>query len=86
MHSPLRIGVLGLSHDHAWDNLPALAAHADATIVAAADPNEPLTTRAAEDYGCKTYESPTELLANESWTQSLFSVVTPKVLIWPFAP
>ncbi len=66
MHSPLRIGVLGLSHDHSWDNLPLLAAHADATIVAAADPIEPLTTRAAEDYGCKTYESPTELLGNES--------------------
>ena len=65
MNSPIRIGVLGLSHDHVWDNLPFLADHEDATIVAAADPNDPLTTRAAEEYGCKTYASATELLADE---------------------
>ncbi len=65
MHTPLRVGILGLSHDHAWDNLPFLQAHDDATLVAAADPNAPLTTRAAEEYGCKTYASPEELLSSE---------------------
>lgn len=65
MNTPLRIGILGLSHDHVWDNLPSLAAHEDAIIVAAADPNDPLTTRAAEEYGCKSYQSPTELLSTE---------------------
>ena len=65
MTEPLRIGVLGLSHDHVWDNLPFLAAHTDADLIAAADPNEPLTTRAAEEYGCKTYASSAELLENE---------------------
>jgi predicted dehydrogenase len=65
MTSPLRIGVLGLSHDHVWDNLPFLAAHEDAELVAAADPNDPLTTRIATEYGCKTYTSSSELLDKE---------------------
>jgi predicted dehydrogenase len=65
MSEPLRIGVLGLSHDHVWDNLPFLVAHEDAELVAAADPNAPLTARIAKEYGCKTYASSSELLEKE---------------------
>jgi predicted dehydrogenase len=65
MNEPLKIGVLGLCHDHVWDNLPFLAKHDDAELVAVADPNEPLATRAAEEYGCKTYSSLDDLLENE---------------------
>lgn len=65
MTTPLKIAVLGLVHDHVWDNLPFLAAHKDAALIAAADPNEPLLTRIATEYGCKTYVSADELLATE---------------------
>lgn len=65
MNDQLRIGILGLSHDHAWYNLPFVDSHEDLAMVAAADPNEPLTSRAAEDYGCKTYNDPADLLENE---------------------
>ena len=66
MTDPIRIAALGLTHDHVWDNLPFLAAHTDAELVAAADPNQPLLTRIATDYGCKTYRSADELLTHES--------------------
>lgn len=50
--SKIRIGVLGLTHDHVWDNLKDLAKSRDAKLVAVADPNEPLLERAAKEYGC----------------------------------
>lgn len=62
MNDPLKIGILGLSHDHVWDNLPFLVSHEAMELVAAADPNEPLTARIATEYGCKTYHSADELL------------------------
>ncbi len=65
MTDPLRIAVLGLTHDHVWDNLPFLSTHTDAELIAAADPNEPLLSRIATDYGCKTYTSAADLLASE---------------------
>jgi predicted dehydrogenase len=65
MNEPLRIGVLGLCHDHVWDNLPFLVKHEDTQLVAVADPNEPLITRAAVEYGCKTYGSAEDLLDTE---------------------
>lgn len=65
MTEPLRIAVLGLTHDHVWDNLPHLAAHDDAELIAAADPNDPLTDRLASEYGCNVYGSSDELLDSE---------------------
>ncbi|MCB1119964.1 MAG: Gfo/Idh/MocA family oxidoreductase [Verrucomicrobiae bacterium] len=66
MTEPLKIAVLGLIHDHVWDNLPFLAAHSDAELVAAADSNEPLLTRVATEYGCRTYTSTEDLLEKET--------------------
>jgi predicted dehydrogenase len=43
--APLRIGVLGLSHDHVWSNLTALAAGEAGRLVAAADPDPQLRAR-----------------------------------------
>jgi len=43
----LRVGVLGLSHDHVWGNLAALAAGALGRAVAAADPDPELRARLA---------------------------------------
>ena len=38
MAAPLRIGVLGLSHDHVWGNLVALATGELGRLVAVAEP------------------------------------------------
>ena len=65
MKPSLKIGILGLIHDHAWSNLEALANCKDADLVAASDPNEPLTARVSDEFCCKTYGSHEELLDSE---------------------
>lgn len=52
---PLRIGVLGLTHDHVWYNLKNLEDLRDATLVAVADPNQPLLDRAKQQFNCAAY-------------------------------
>jgi len=66
MSDTLRIGVLGLTHDHIWGEAEAVAACSEARLVAAADPNAPLTTRFAEQFGCPIYASADALLGSES--------------------
>ena len=46
-----RVGVLGLSHDHVWPNLRALAAGELGRLVAAADPDPALRERLAGQHG-----------------------------------
>tara|TARA_A100001037_G_C15081767_1_gene604639 strand:+ start:192 stop:1223 length:1032 start_codon:yes stop_codon:yes gene_type:complete len=65
MSEKLRIGVLGLTHDHVWAEVAAASECQSAELVAAADPNEPLTERFTETYGCRVYEDATSLLKNE---------------------
>jgi predicted dehydrogenase len=60
-----RIGVLGLTHDHVWGNLAALAAADNGELVAAADPNGPLLEKVRELYGCAVYADHQEMLARE---------------------
>lgn len=55
MANPLRIGVLGLTHDHVWSNTQELTQLKDARLVAVADPNEPLLDRARKEFNCPTY-------------------------------
>lgn len=62
MSDRIRIGVLGLAHDHVWDNLPALTAHADAELVAAADRDEQLRTRFSSEFDRPVFSDPLELL------------------------
>ncbi len=50
MPEKLRIGVLGLTHDHVWDNLEALAGSEDGVLVAAADPHEELQQSVVQKY------------------------------------
>ncbi|MBJ7599996.1 MAG: gfo/Idh/MocA family oxidoreductase [Candidatus Nephthysia bennettiae] len=58
----LRIGVLGLSHDHVWDNLNQLVHLGGAQIVAAADGRSELRER-VRDHGCElVLESAEQLL------------------------
>ena len=65
MPTPLRIGVLGLTHDHIWDNLPDAATHPDVRIVAAADPHQALLGRFEREYQGRPYTNPETLLDSE---------------------
>lgn len=59
----LRVGVLGLTHDHIWGELEALAASEQGVLVGAADPHEELRlhlTRAYPD--ARAFDSPEALL------------------------
>jgi len=63
MTTPLRIAVLGMAHDHLWDNLPHLAACDQADLVAGADANPRLRDLFCERSGCATvHEGYAELL------------------------
>jgi predicted dehydrogenase len=66
MSSLLKIGVLGLTHDHIWGNLRDLERSERGTLVAAADPNTPLLERIAGQYDCRTYASYETMLDGES--------------------
>jgi predicted dehydrogenase len=48
----LRVGVLGMTHDHIWGNLADLKQSSLGELVAAADPNEELLAKAQQDYAC----------------------------------
>ncbi|MBC9889007.1 MAG: Gfo/Idh/MocA family oxidoreductase [Opitutae bacterium] len=65
MSETLKIGALGLIHDHVWSNLAALANCDGAELVAASDSNEPLTARVSREYCCRTYATHEELLDSE---------------------
>jgi predicted dehydrogenase len=62
---PVRIGVLGLTHDHVWYNLKELKSVRDAALVAAADPNEPLLEQFRQEHKRPAYADPEEMLARE---------------------
>ena len=49
--SRLRVGVLGLSHDHVWANLAAIAAGDQGALVAVAEPDPRLRERLAREHG-----------------------------------
>ena len=52
MPDKLRVGVLGLSHDHIWDNLKTLNESSEGVLVAAADPHPELQEQ-VRSYGCE---------------------------------
>ena len=59
----LRVGVLGLSHDHIWPNLKALAAGDVGRLVAVAEPDPALKARLADEQGeVETTDSYDDLL------------------------
>lgn len=61
----IRIGVVGLSHDHIWDNLKDLKDVPGGSLVAAADPNQPLLDKFTAEYGCPTYLDAEEMMDQE---------------------
>lgn len=63
MSAPIRVGILGLTHDHIWGNLDDLAASTLGNLVAVADPNVPLLDKVRSEYGCETvFENYAEML------------------------
>lgn len=66
MSDTLRVGVLGLTHDHIWGEAEAVANCEETQLVAAADPNGPLTARFKDQFDCPTYASAEAMLENES--------------------
>lgn len=59
------VAVLGLIHDHVWDNLPSLRDCEGAGLVAAWDENAPLRERVQNEYGCRSYENVEKLFDQE---------------------
>ncbi|MFN9112080.1 MAG: Gfo/Idh/MocA family protein, partial [Bacteroidota bacterium] len=62
MSKALRIGILGMTHDHVWDVLRHAHEVADMQIVAAADPSEELRTAATNAGIKKVFADYLELL------------------------
>lgn len=60
-----RIGVLGLTHDHIWDNLSQVAEDKGAQLVAAADPHEQLLGKVEREFSCRPYRNYETMLDNE---------------------
>ncbi|MBC8354013.1 MAG: Gfo/Idh/MocA family oxidoreductase [Planctomycetes bacterium] len=65
MSTPLRIGILGLTHDHIWDHLPDVQTNADTRLVAVADPHQALIGRAEAEFHCRPYSNPETMLDSE---------------------
>lgn len=66
MAATMRIGLLGLVHDHLWGVLPRLMEQEGVRVVAAADPNEPLLERVRSEYGVESvYTSYEHLIDGE---------------------
>lgn len=61
----MRIGILGLTHDHIWDNLPDAASHPDVRVIAAADSHEALLGRFEAEYHGRPYRNPETMLDSE---------------------
>jgi len=65
MRKKLKIGVIGLVHDHVWSILNQFKAIEDVEVVCAADMNEPLLEKVGQLGVKNTYKSYEELLARE---------------------
>ena len=63
MANKIRVGILGLTHDHIWGNLDELKASPLGELVAAADPHEALREKVRSGYDCsRVFESYEEML------------------------
>jgi len=66
MPEKLRIGVLGLTHDHIWGELNCVESCPDAEIVSAADAHAPLLTRVEQLIGCPVCDNPRKMLDEQT--------------------
>ncbi len=65
MNAPLRVAVLGLTHDHVWSNVEELTRTPGAELVAAADPNRPLLEKFQQKFDRPAQDSYYHLLDGE---------------------
>ena len=65
MPTPIRVGILGLTHDHIWGNLDDLNNSSMGELVAAADPNGPLLEKIRDEYGCEQVFESYEAMLDE---------------------
>jgi predicted dehydrogenase len=68
----LRVGVLGLTHDHIWSNLRNLVQLDAAELVATAEPDGPLRERFAAEFGKPTFDNYDALLEGKHDMQAVF--------------
>lgn len=61
-NKPIRVGVIGLTHDHVWYNLKELLAVKNATLVGAADPSPELQAKFEKEFKQPATDDPEELL------------------------
>jgi len=65
VNNKVRVGILGMTHDHLWWYLSDLNDSPLGELVAAADPNPELRDKAKDQFGCpQVFESYEELLEN----------------------
>ena len=69
----LRVGVLGLSHDHVWENLAALASGEAGTLVAVAEPDARLRDRLRREHGGAAALSTYEALLDRTDLDAVFA-------------
>lgn len=72
MANPIRIGVLGMAHDHLWTNLTQLAECEGAELVAGADPDPRLQGKFADETGCSVTFDDYDALLGEVETDAVF--------------
>lgn len=72
MTDKLRIGVLGMTHDHVWGNLNDLKQSSLGELVAAADPNEELLDKVQQTYGCDAIFEDYEELLDETELDAVY--------------
>ena len=68
----IRVGVLGMTHDHVWGNLADLKKSDLGELVAAADPNEELRAKVQKEYGCKQVFDSYEGLLEETELDAVY--------------
>ena len=64
MVEKLRIGVLGLSHDHVWSNVQSLVDRDDVTLVGAAEPRDELRQKFCNEFEIDAIADSESLLSN----------------------
>ncbi|TAK21223.1 MAG: Gfo/Idh/MocA family oxidoreductase [Chloroflexota bacterium] len=72
MAARIRVGVIGLTHDHIWSNLENLGKIDGAEIVAAAEPDAALRERFAARYGKPTFDDYDAILDKKHDLQAVF--------------
>lgn len=65
MTGALRIGILGLTHDHVWEHLSDARSNPDTRLLAVADPHQALLGRAEAEFHCRPYSNPETMLNSE---------------------